>query len=561
MKRLLVFFSAVLIGLFGILPSLFSQNFQWANSCAKGVDDDYGVISSNAAGEVFMTGRWSFPQGIFGNDTLGAEYLPVMFSKLNASGDFQWTKGIKYTGVSSVVLTYVAACKLTPDVYFLGNIKGDHYFDSIHLVCEHQQMYMAKYDPNGRLLWVKEPGNDIGGCTVRAMTMDEQDNISILGWAIDTMALDGHIVYPGRMLARFSPDGLCIWIKNINFYQGVILQKFCRLTDGGFLLAGITIQSSVIIETDTLTSSTIYGGDLLLVKYDSTGKYLWSKLDGQTGAVSSMFGVTNDTSGNFLVVGLQCGAPLIFGAYTIPKNATGGMFLVKYDANGNALWATNSQSSPMVDTEPGDLTTSVDGKTYVTGGTMNVYGLDTVQFGSQYLYLNGKSAMFVACYDSNGNCLGLRYAESDCGSGPELQFLGTSVTADNNGNCIVAGQFKRNADFDSYSLTSMGAKDIFIARCSQITGVTEIPKEQQNQLLIYANPNTGKCNIIIPDEFKNDKNLRLQIFDHKGRLIQQAAVENAEDKIKLNIEAQAKGMYTAILSNGKKSYSGKIVIE
>jgi hypothetical protein len=32
-----------------------------------------------------------------------------------------------------------------------------------------------------------------------------------------------------------------------------------------------------------------------------------------------------------------------------------------------------------------------------------------------------------------------------------------------------------------------------------------------------------------------------------------------EGKIKLNLEAEAKGVYNVTLSNGKKSYNGKIV--
>jgi hypothetical protein len=34
-----------------------------------------------------------------------------------------------------------------------------------------------------------------------------------------------------------------------------------------------------------------------------------------------------------------------------------------------------------------------------------------------------------------------------------------------------------------------------------------------------------------------------------------------EGKIKLNISAQARGVYNAVLSNGKKNYSGRIVFE
>ncbi|OFY33045.1 MAG: hypothetical protein A2X01_08850 [Bacteroidetes bacterium GWF2_35_48] len=80
-------------------------------------------------------------------------------------------------------------------------------------------------------------------------------------------------------------------------------------------------------------------------------------------------------------------------------------------------------------------------------------------------------------------------------------------------------------------------------------------------LTIYANPNTGKCDIAIPEEFRNEKNLILKIYDLQGKEIQQAKIEMFENKIKLNIEAEAKGVYNVILTNGKKNYSGKIIFE
>ena len=80
-------------------------------------------------------------------------------------------------------------------------------------------------------------------------------------------------------------------------------------------------------------------------------------------------------------------------------------------------------------------------------------------------------------------------------------------------------------------------------------------------LIIYANPTTGKCNITIPEEFNNEKDLTLQIFDTKGNLIQQTHVEMIDNKIKLNIESEAKGIYNVVLTNGKKNYTGKIIFE
>jgi len=80
-------------------------------------------------------------------------------------------------------------------------------------------------------------------------------------------------------------------------------------------------------------------------------------------------------------------------------------------------------------------------------------------------------------------------------------------------------------------------------------------------LLIYANPNTGHCRVTIPEDFNHEKTLILEIYDQTGRMIQKAQLSIIGESIEVDISAQAKGMYNAILSNGKKYYSGKIIFE
>ena len=103
--------------------------------------------------------------------------------------------------------------------------------------------------------------------------------------------------------------------------------------------------------------------------------------------------------------------------------------------------------------------------------------------------------------------------------------------------------------------------DAFIARSSPLIGIDENIFRQKNQLLIYANPNHGRCKLQVPDEFVHERSLLLRIFDNNGRMIQQTQVIMNEDKIRVNLEAEAKGIYNVTLSNKKKSYQGKIVFE
>jgi hypothetical protein len=53
----------------------------------------------------------------------------------------------------------------------------------------------------------------------------------------------------------------------------------------------------------------------------------------------------------------------------------------------------------------------------------------------------------------------------------------------------------------------------------------------------------------------------LTIFNSQGQVIEKAPIEITDERIALNIQAQAAGMYNVILTNGKKSYSGKIIFK
>jgi hypothetical protein len=169
-----------------------------------------------------------------------------------------------------------------------------------------------------------------------------------------------------------------------------------------------------------------------------------------------------------------------------------------------------------------------------------------------------KTEMYLVGYDENGNCIGVAQAPTDGISEPLKG--GTSVAVDPEGYCIVAGQFKNTTWFGEDTLTSMGERDIFLAKYGPFYGLGTDDRKTEYNLHIYANPNTGTCNISIPTEFINEKNLTLQIFDQLGKLVQQAPVVIINGNIRLDIEARATGVYNAVLSNGIKSYSGRIIV-
>ncbi|MBL0051622.1 MAG: T9SS type A sorting domain-containing protein, partial [Bacteroidetes bacterium] len=141
--------------------------------------------------------------------------------------------------------------------------------------------------------------------------------------------------------------------------------------------------------------------------------------------------------------------------------------------------------------------------------------------------------MFITHYDSVGVCFGVRnFSNAE----------GHIVTMDMNDFPIISGVFNDTINIGLNSISSYGMQDVFIAKCDAITGNME-NKPPNNQLLIYANPTQGKCNITIPDEFANEKQLTLTVYDNIGRVIQVQTITMHEGKIKLNLTAEAKGMY------------------
>jgi len=83
---------------------------------------------------------------------------------------------------------------------------------------------------------------------------------------------------------------------------------------------------------------------------------------------------------------------------------------------------------------------------------------ETVTFGSIVLTSSGGSDIFVAKLDTDGNWL---WAEN--AGGPD-DDSGSEIAVDAEGNSYVLGSFKETATFGSTTLTSTGINDIFVAK-------------------------------------------------------------------------------------------------
>jgi hypothetical protein len=234
----------------------------------------------------------------------------------------------------------------------------------------------------------------------------------------------------------------------------------------------------------------------------------------------------------------------IFGNDTLISPGYRDCYLAKYSVDGNLNWVTTTNSS--ISASGSSVASSSDGTVYLSGV---FHG--TALFGNTMLTSSAMD-MFLARYAADGNNIGVRQYSTGGINGLAL---------DGSNNICLTGNFSGTLNIGSNTFVSYGGSDLFAAKCSPIINGIEPLNAGPNQLLIYANPNSGVCNITIPEDFKNEKSLTLTIFNTQGKVIQNDLVEITSDKISLDIQAQATGMYNVIMTNGKKNYTGKIILK
>ena len=537
---------------------LLSQECIWSSVAGGNGNDKAKSISSDKKGNIYVAGHTASSYCYFETDTITPKGNDDLFIvKYDVSGHEVWIKQLGWENTNED--DYEAIGGIITDTIHERLLVSGTFYTHLNLPDTTlngwgQTVFVLSMDYNGNVIWARagvSVQHEFGKNIAFDITCDEEGSIYVSGCNKLLASFNGIEVPPGGFLAKYDLNGNILWAKNkFRYYSQWPPNPTYPYTEvppyhlsywnNHLLITGHCYNDTVIIDTITICNSK---GSYISC-FSKDGNIVWIKLVGGPKSNSGSR-ASADKQGNLYLTGMFHGYG-VFGEDTLYNQTSGDdCFLSKMTSTGEFIWSRQLNAS--INAWGESVVKDISGAVYLSGTFSG-----TAQFGNSYLVSGSDWDMFISHYDSNGFCNGVRQYSS--GGIPGL-------TNDLDGNICMAGWFDDALSIGSNTFHSRGGSDIFVAKCSAITGLEEPPKNDQNSLLIYANPNTGKCNITIPDEFKNEKNLRLQIFDNKGRLIQQSAVEIAEDKIKLNIEAQAKGMYTAILSNGKKNYSGKIVFE
>ncbi|MCX6267176.1 MAG: SBBP repeat-containing protein [Bacteroidetes bacterium] len=523
-----------------------AQTFSWSNHVGSQLGDYGRSGACDNAGNFYYAGEFEGLFCYFQSDTLIRQGINDLFLvKYDPSGNEQWVHRIGGENEYSPEHITVYYDNVSNNIFIAGSFRGTVSFGSCTLTSGGEaDIFLAKYDLNGNCKWAKKAGGT-GYDGSAKIAFDKNGNIYMCGTASSSATFDGFVIPKGGFLAKFDPSGNCLWAKNkfawIHTFNSQIQIGGLKVFNSDIFLGGCTqVNATITIDTLVISHKGLYSS--LICCFDSTGTAKWIR-EGISVASETISNIAIDSDGNIFHTGYFVD-PINFNGNVITSSpGKQEMFLVKYNKNGQFRWARQTSGGSYA--EGFNLTNTTDGKIVVVG-----HFAGSIHFGDFQVQSFSNEDMFLASYDSLGNCLGVyNYGNS----------YGTGICDDANGNLFFTMLFNPNTTLGSTSYNSYGLTDIILAKCSAIAGIEEPKINLKNQLFIYANPTTGKCTITIPEEFINEKYLTLQVFDSQGKLIQQAPVEKVDGKIKLNIEAQARGAYTALLGNGTKSYTGKII--
>jgi hypothetical protein len=336
--------------------------------------------------------------------------------------------------------------------YISGYFVGDVLFDTVQLTSNGDyDMFLAKYDQGGTCLWAKNAGGTDSDQGVD-VSVDPDGNIYVTG-TFNGIATFGTVQltcsspdYNDIFIAKYIANGNLLWVNQVAGLSDKICKRLSFDANGNIYAAG---QFDGIISFGTIELTTYGDLDIFITKFNPDGNCLWAKHAGGTGQDIG-YGISSDASGNSYLTGVFEGNAS-FGTIPLSSFGLSDVFLAKYNSDGNCIWAkkaggTNSEIGAGVSND-------ANGNIYITGLFRG-----TVNFGTNQLTVFGGNDIYIARYDTNGNCIWAKQA------GGTNNDYGYGVSTDVLGNCYVVGYFSSISSFGINQLTSYGGTDIFIAK-------------------------------------------------------------------------------------------------
>jgi gliding motility-associated-like protein len=431
-----------LLGLFAIIlcftfeNNISAQSYWMQKGGSPSADEGYSIStddSSNTYTTGYFTGTASF--GALNITCTGVSDIFIV--KTNSNGIYQWAvkAGDGGSDRGLAIKTDNNGNSYVTGYYYGTATFGTHSITSLGL----QDIFVAKYDRNGNVLWVVSAGGTLSDIA-NAITIDNNGNPIITGQ------------FTGK--ATFGSFTLTSTLNNINIFTAQLSASTGAFiwaksgtgahTDRGLGVACdpsgnvyVTGQFTDTVTFDNVQYSPMYDA-IFLVKYNNSGSEQWfTSAGGGTYNIANAISV--DKNSNVYLTGNFTGTLTFFAQsnFTLTNTYPNRIFVVKYDQTASLIWDVSDGSDNPVTSNSISLDDS--GNVYLLGDFDCIFNSYADQYGQGTFNSVGELDIFASKYKTtNGKW---QWGRQIGGHGNNY---GNSIAVSATANIYTAGSFDQD---------------------------------------------------------------------------------------------------------------------
>lgn len=495
--------------------------------------------------------------------------LDIALFSFACDGSYRWSKIIGGIGPETISSVKIDA---QDNVYIAGRLgicnqlgyppRIDN--DVIQDYTDCRIMFIAKYNTNGTLQWIKRPqALNIDQTTdsaafSRGLEIDNQGNLYWLCWLPQGTYADGGYTNASTdrkwVILKYDANGTFVNAipVDIQTSQGyAYFLKFQRNPyNGNFYFYSVTGDEASDFATlggNTVTHSTF------LACTDANGNYQWHRENtyAQSGTLY-LYNLAFDTQNNIYIGGKMLGLGFdSFLGFTIPEGIAPG-FVMKTNPNATQiLWSSyNNKGSQNY----GGIVLNGNELAY----TSYCFGND-FNWGSQSLNASdpnqGQEVLLARFDKGTGACLGLTKIPGNNG----FSDVGASITTDASGDYIVGGAIGGALTFNSGQIVNGGSQsDFFVAKyASQACSPLAINQNTINSTPLYPNPTKG----IVMFDNSYSYFQKVSVYNYLGQEVRKPFNCEQGENVGIDLSDMPNGVYFIKLEGSLGNTITKIIKE
>jgi hypothetical protein len=367
---------------------------------AGGATIDEGIgIAVDGSNNTYTTGYFTASL-ILDNQSLAASGLTdIYISKQRPDGSICW---LKKAGGTDNEKPEAIAVDVNGNSVITGSFYGTVDFGGVILTSYGQQdIFTAKYDSAGLLIWAKQAGGILGDIG-HDVTFDNTGNVIVTGefsaqgifGTFTTTSLNNS---PDIFILKYNAAGVEQWVKTGNG----------KLADLGTAVE-CDVAGNIIVAgnfSDTVTFDQVHpntmNNSIFMVSLNTNGQEQWFRwMSSGAGCSSGDLKIANN---EIILAGNFSGVLYFYGNASV-TNLTGtlsyNIFLSKFDVNGNLSWASKEGSANELNLTA--ITAKPNGNIIVGGNFKCLFNDYSSHYGDAIFNSIGYSDTYVASYSAAG---------------------------------------------------------------------------------------------------------------------------------------------------------------